>query len=217
MKNFAEIFVLFAFLGAACSTTEFETGGITKINSGIPAPISSIQALAVVGTSTKIGDSILQCVENALHKEAPNLKIVPYKKFRNSMFPWFEPRTAPTSAEELTELFAKPIVLTRIDELKVRYVVAIGGGTQTSEEGWGGVVGGPHGAVLIVGADVNKQTSLDVKVLDLELARPIAETKVTARGQGGFGLIVLIPYVSIPQTESVACKKLAEQITTIFE
>lgn len=210
-------FALLALFAAGCSTVNLQVKDSDTTFPAIAMPHSTVEALAVISTSALAGRDVLQCVEDALLKEIPDLNIVSDRVFRDALFPWFEPGTAPTSAEELAELLSKSVVSKQIDDMKVRYVVAVGGGTRTTEERWGGTAGGPQAAVVIGGVSINRKTELVAQVLDLKSARPIAEMETSVEGKGGYGIIILIPYISIPQTESKACKALAEKIAGVFE
>lgn len=210
-------FALLALFVAGCSTENLQVKDSDTAYPAVPVPHSTVEALVVISTSALVSGDVLQCVEDALLKEIPDLNIVSDRIFRDALFPWFEPGKAPTSAEELAELLSKSVVSKQIDTMKVRYVVAVGGGTRTTEEGWGGTAGSAQAAVVVGGVSINRKTELVAQVLDLKSARPIAELETSVEGKGGYGIIILIPYISIPQTESKACKALAEQFAGIFE
>jgi hypothetical protein len=217
MIGVRKAFALLALFAAGCSTVDIQAKDSDTALPAVPMPLSTEEALTVISTSALAGEDILQCVEGALLKEIPDLNIVSHKLFRDALFPWFEPGTAPTSAEQLAEVLSKSVVSRQIDAMKVRYVVAVGGGTRTTSDNWGGIVGGPQAAVVVGGVSIKRKTELVAQVLDLKSARPIAETKVSAEGEGGYGIIFLIPYISIPQTESKTCKTLAEKLNGVFK
>ena len=64
--------------------------------------IAEGESLTIVSVSSSTSEDVLGCVEDSLRKQAPGLAVIPFRKFRNSMFPWFEPSTTLGSDECLT-------------------------------------------------------------------------------------------------------------------
>ena len=175
--------------------------------------IAAGESLTIVSVSSSTTEDVLGCVEDSLRKRAPELTIIPFRKFRNSMFPWFEPSTTPGSDEELAQLMGKSNVRQRVMDFGLRYVVALSGRTQaTGIDSWGGCFGGYAGAACVGGNSLDRRTNLTAAILDLKSSRSVGEIEATGSGTSQMGLILLLPYLIVTPTESVTCDALAQRI-----
>ena len=96
-----------------------------------------------------IQEDILDCIYGITRDALAEVHVISPTKFRDSMFPWFEPNNAPRDTESLSKLMLKPIVKQRIDFLRVRYVVTISGAMNSDISTSGGIIGGPQAAFVI--------------------------------------------------------------------
>jgi len=205
-----------AAVAAACAETEVKSTG--PAGAGYEPQRSALlptEAVVVIGVSTVIGEDELDCMEQALAARTPAPTIVPHQPFRDRLYPWFEPATTPSDAEGLAQLMSRPLIFAAVREQGVRYVIALSGVSTSGSKTWGGVAGGgggPYGIVL-GGVTIDRETRLSAAILDLEQRRPVGAFEASAKGSGGAGLIILIPYViPAPATETTTCRLLAEQI-----
>ncbi len=74
-------------------------------------------------------ERITSCVGDAIERTDPHLSVMHAQEFRDRLFPWFEPATAPTRAEQLGSLLTRSLVRSRLADLRIRYLVSLGGGT----------------------------------------------------------------------------------------
>src|SRR4029078_5379750 len=56
-------------------------------------------------------EGFVQCISDALGKGESRLEVHSTKAFEDSMYPWFEPSTAPLSTDDLSRLLEKPEAL----------------------------------------------------------------------------------------------------------
>ena len=140
------------------------------------------------------------------------LNVYGQNQFKDDLYPWFEPRTAPTSASDLSRLFAEPGVRARIDEAKVRYLAWIEGDTLTTDRGGSmsctlTTFGGGCFGMSYWEQDASYQASIwDVKQLT-------TAGKISADASGTSyiaGLVIPIPIIARPG--NAACKGLAAQL-----
>jgi hypothetical protein len=80
-----------ALSGCITSRVEDAREGITGIEAG--------ESIVILAKSYHLGneteDKYINCVEDALSRGSKGLRVIPHKQFVDSLFPWFEPRTAP--------------------------------------------------------------------------------------------------------------------------
>ena len=163
-----------------------------------------------------IQEDILDCIYGITRDALPEVHVISPTKFRDSMFPWFEPNNAPRDTRSLSKLMLLPIVKQRIDVLRLRYVVTISGAKDTQTENWGGAFGGPQAAFVIGGSKTEESTALNASILDMRKVQSVAKIEATAEGSGGAGLILVIPYIFLPETATIACKAIAKRVVAYF-
>lgn len=156
--------------------------------------------------------SFTQCIADALASGKTPLKLIPEQKFKDEMYPWFEPRTAPTSASELTALFARPGVQDKIHRARVRYLAWIDGDTVTTDKG------GTMSCALTLGGGGclgmtrwEQDASYEASIWDLDNLTEAGQISADANGTSYVaGLIIPIPIIARPG--NAACKALANQL-----
>ena len=88
--------------------------------------ISSDEAMVLLGRASynekQTEESFTDCIADVLNKGDQSIRLIAQQQFKDDLYPWFEPRTAPTSADELGRLFAQPGVKERIDDETYTYI-----------------------------------------------------------------------------------------------
>ncbi len=178
------------------------------------------ESVVIMAKSYHLGNeteaSYIACVEDALSRGRTGLNVIPHQQFVDSLFPWFEPRTAPSETKGLEKLMGRPGVAKRIEEQGVRYIIWLdgdtdrvaGGGSLSCAAGPGG--GGCFGfAWWQNDADYNASI-WDLKGLD-------SAGSVTADYSGtSFLPALVVPIPLIARTKAAACKGLAQQLNAFI-
>lgn len=152
------------------------------------------------------------CMAEALSRGERPLTLRPQQEFMDGLFPYFEPRLAPTSADALPELLNHPGVAEKIAETSVRYVVWVDGGTETVDQG------GTMSCVFSAGGGGcfglnwwERDSSYEASVWDLKNLGSAGSISADASGTSYIaGLIVPIPIIA--RTQKAACEGLAQQL-----
>lgn len=208
MIFFRAVMLLLLAAGAGCASTVVEEKGTAG------GPIARGESVVVLGD--EIG--FPECVRRAMKRSDPELQFIPSLRFRDALFPWFEPGTRPNNVKELEMLLGRPVVRTRIAGLGLRFVVVISGETSESK-GKGAMMcgGGPPGGVGCLGfVWWDRTTSLQADVWDLKQLNEAAKVDISVSGTALLPAFV-IPVPFIPLTETEGCNvlgsKIAEKIT----
>ncbi|MEX0940983.1 MAG: hypothetical protein WD002_00390 [Pseudomonadales bacterium] len=209
--------VLFAFgwlgvivLLSGCVSSRIEES--RTANTGI----QSHEALVILGRASyndrQTEVSFTDCIANALGSGSTPIRMIPGDEFKDSLYPWFEPRTAPTSADDLALLFAQPGVQERIEESQVRYLAWIEGDTVTVDQG-----GSMSCTITSFGGGCfgmsywEEDASYEASIWDLQNLTSAGEISADANGTSYLaGVIVPIPVLARPG--NAACKALASQL-----
>lgn len=194
--------------GCVSSRVEENRETVTGIGDG--------EALVILGRSSyneqETEESFTDCLSHAMASGREPLTLVPGQEFKDKLYPWFEDRTAPTSADDLAKLFAMPGVADQINATNVRYLAWIDGNTTTKSKGGSltctlSTIGGGCFGMSYWEEDASYEASIwDLKNLDTagEISADANGTSYVA------GFIVPIPILARP--ESAACKALASQL-----
>lgn len=162
------------------------------------------------GNETESG--YINCVENAVGRGSKGLNVVPRQTFVDSLFPWFEPRTAPAETKGLTKLMERPGIAEIVKDLGVRYIVWLDGDTETVAQGGSlSCAAGPGGGGCFGFAWWQKDADYEAAIWDL--ADHETAGTVTADVSGtSFLPALVVPIPLIARTQAAACKGLAQQL-----
>jgi hypothetical protein len=176
--------------------------------------------LVVVLPLDNRSDNFAECVENIIYGFCPNLQFFHPEKFRDSLFPWFEPSTLPESKEELNALLKNQLVQTRLDKLGVRYVISVYGETFQSDydtplPDWVAepLAGGAYAGYI----EAHRETDVWASVMDFKEDRLLLKAESHKAKTRRIAFLLFIPLVITPAiTETPACyeigKTIAQQI-----
>ncbi len=205
------IFVVFVVIGiGGCASTRIEEA--RHAHTGI----RSDEALVILGRASyndrQTEESFTECVADSLARGDDPIRLIPQDEFKDNLYPWFEPRTAPSTAQDLAELFAEPGVRERIREARVRYLAWIDGDTVTTDQG-----GSFSCTISTFGGGCfgmsywEEDASYEASIWDLENLNTAGNISADSRGTSYLaGLVVPIPIMARPG--NAACKGLAKQL-----
>ena len=178
--------------------------------------IESDEAMVILGRASyndrETKASFTECIEAELSEGSGAIRLIPQDKFKDDLYPWFEPRTAPTSASELGRLFTEPGVRARIDEAKIRYLAWIDGDTLTTNKG-----GSMSCTLTTFGGGCfgmsywEQDASYQASIWDVNELTTAGKISADASGTSYIaGLVIPIPIIARPG--NAACKGLANQL-----
>jgi hypothetical protein len=199
-----------ALLASACVTSRVEE------SKSAATGIADDESVVVLATSyhqgNKTESGFLACVNDELDDGRDALHVYPSERFRDELFPWFEPRTMPQGIEALPELLARPGVARRISERGVRYLVWVKGSTERTSDG-----GGMSCAASTVGGGCfgllwwENDGSYEATVWDLKKAEPAGIVSTDVHGMSVVPAIIL-PLPFIARTQAAACNGLVREL-----
>ena len=183
--------------------------------------MSDGDALVILGRASyndhETEKSFTQCIANALSSGSKPIRMIPGQKFKDDLYPWFEPRTAPTSAKELGALFAKPGVQDQIQKARVRYLAWIDGDTVTTDKG-----GSLSCTISSFGGGCfgmsywEQDASYEASIWDLKNMTSAGKISADANGTSYIaGFVIPIPIVARPG--NAACKSMATHLKVFLQ
>ncbi|MGM0634269.1 MAG: hypothetical protein ACQETO_14005 [Pseudomonadota bacterium] len=195
---------------AACTTTtidEFRQG-----ETGINEAESIVILGRRQGGSYDTAADFVECVGDRMSNGRDGLRVVPEQEFVDSLFPWFEPRTAPMRSTDLEQLMARPQVTDKINEWGVRYIVWLDGQTETiSQMGSLSCTVGPYGGGCFGFGSWEDDSSFEARVWDVASYESVGTISADANGQSYLPAVV-VPIPLLARVEANACSSLASQL-----
>ena len=209
MRNLLIALVLLSLLsGCVSSRIEQSRDSTTGIESD--------EAIVLLGRASyndkQTEESFTECIADVLGEGDNPIRLIGQNQFRDDLYPWFEPRTAPTSADELGRLFAEPGVKERIASVNIRYLAWIDGDTVTIDSG-----GSMSCTISTFGGGCfgmsywEEDASYEAAIWDLKTMTSTGQISADASGTSYLaGLIIPVPILARPG--NAACKGLANQL-----
>lgn len=154
----------------------------------------------------------MRCLKKELEKKVSHqVKLIDAARFQDALFPWFEPKHAPSNVKELEALLARPAVRQRIASLGVRYLVNIAGSAES--DGFPGMIcGAGYGGGGCLGLSwENKTHRVHAVIWDVVQGTQTGALSTKTSGRSvSFALV--IPIIFVADTERDACKALATEL-----
>jgi hypothetical protein len=185
---------------------ESRQGPATRIEAGEAVVLLTRHQSNVRETERSYQD----CVVDELASGERALPTRSEQEFMDGLFPWFEPRLAPTTVEQLPKLLSQPGVAQRISETGVRYLIWLDGETQTIDGG--GTISCDLLGFGCVGFQWwQKDSSYEAAIWDLKTASSAGIISTAVSGTSYMPAIV-VPIPIIARTKAAACQGLAKQL-----
>ncbi len=202
--------ILPCILTGACTTARVEDIRVTATG------IQEGEGVVIMARSYHLGNEtetkFIDCVSSAISRGSDRLRVVPNNEFVDALFPWFEPRTAPSDTKGLPDLLERPGVADVIAQKGVRYVIWLDGDTERVAGGGSlSCAAGPGGGGCFGFAWWQNDSKYEAAVWDLTALESAGTISADVSGTS-FLPAVVIPIPLIARTRAKACKGLAEQL-----
>lgn len=186
----------------------------------LPTRITSGEAVVILAKPQIEGaaaeDEFMDCVGRGLTKGPSPIRVEDNNRFVDGLYPWFEPATAPTRPEAVTQLLARPGVSERVAATGVRYLVWLDGGTRKIDGGGSIACGAAPGAAGCIGFGWwENESSYEATIWDLKQAKSAGSVGANVSGTSALvGAVVPLPFIA--RVQATACQRLADQLQSFF-
>lgn len=206
--------VSFACSGCVTATVQQVREAATSLNSD--------DAIVILGrksrpTSDETELNFVRCVSGNMSRGSNAIRVIDEQEFRDALFPWFEPRTAPVNTSDLPELMATPMLAERLRELGLKYLVWIDGSTVRTDS-----AGSMTCSVTTAGAGCfgflswENDSSYEASIWDVRNGNAVGKVSSDAIGTSYIPAVV-IPLPLIARVQNSACSSLAGQLKTFIQ
>jgi hypothetical protein len=186
----------------------------TQINDSLvkASPINQSATATVLSANVK-DKSFAECVQKELENYIPILRFIPEDKFREALFPWFEPSTSSQTMEDLGSMMNNLLVQDRIRSIGIRFVIFVAGHESKGKFGGPFFAGGSYGGVGALGyTSSDRKSEISAVIWDIKEMASLGDVQVEK--SGSFKWIGLFLPIPIPDsTRSGACSETAKRIS----
>ena len=201
-------------LVTACVTSRVEEYMTSRpvLNADDSVVILANRQDAVVETETDFSE----CLYSELAESGTTVNIISEADFKDRLFPWFEPRLAPTRPEGMSRLMANPRINDRMGELRVRYLVWIHGESEAlNKQGTMTCTISPAGAGCLGVLSWDNNSDYEASIWDLASGESLGVISSEATGTSVIPAIG-VPIPLIARTKTASCKGLADQLRGVL-
>ncbi len=161
-------------------------------------------------------DSFSQCLYGQLRSRASEVNIISENQFKDEMFPWFEPRLAPTRAELVNVLLEEPVIAAKVENLNVRYLVWIHGESEArNKQGMMTCTLSPAGGGCLGVLSWDNNSNYEASIWDIREGTPMGVISTEATGTSVVPALG-VPLPLIARTKNASCKSLGQQLGDIL-
>ena len=152
------------------------------------------------------------CLYSELSSKGKDLNIISESAFKDAIFPWFEPRLAPSKPESLPILLAHEGVAQKVQSLNVRYLVWIHGDSEVlNKQGMMTCTLSPAGGGCLGVLSWDNSSNYEASIWDVREGQSLGVISSEATGTSVVPAIGL-PIPLIARTKTASCKSLAAQL-----
>lgn len=212
--------VILVVILAAIASTGCVSSTIQQVRQG-ETGIQGNEAIAILGRRHKNRDetrqNFVECVTDKASTGSEAISVINDKAFLDSLFPWFEPRTAPLELNELERLVARPEIAQRIKEIGVRYIVWIEGTTERRDQSGTLQCALASGGLPACFGFLSWEGASDYEATIWDISNQISVGKLSSEARGvSFVPAVIVPLPFIARVQASACSTLADQIKSFI-
>lgn len=185
-----------------------------------PTGLSKEESIVVLGRRHKgrdaTEDKFVDCVSERLGRGKDGLGIIGDDEFVDSLFPWFEPRTAPLKTSDLPRMLSRPLLAERLTEIGLRYMVWIEGSTERIDS-----AGSMTCSITATGAGCfgflswEDGASYEASIWDIKNAVSVGKISSDSTGTS-FVPAVVVPIPFIARVQHSACNSMADQLKSFI-
>jgi len=182
------------------------------------APVSGIGDATVVILGRRHASdydtefSFIDCVGDHIVRGDSSIEIIDELDFVNSLYPWFEPRTAPLRPADIDRLLQQQPVAERLAEMRLEYMIWVDGSTvQTNSAGSMTCGVGPGGAGCFGFGTWGNAADYEATIWDFTDRAEVGRLNASTSGQSYMPAVV-VPIPIIAPVQGTACDGLGQQL-----
>ena len=160
---------------------------------------------------------LVSCIGNLLAHGKDGLRVIPEQEFVDSLYPWFEARTAPNHVGQMQRLLSFERIADVFNSYNVHYIIWVDGNTEKTRSSGSINCGISASGIACFGFGTwDKTSEYEASVWDYRTQKLIGKVSSIADGTSYMPAVVIpIPLIAAVQKE--ACKGMANQLKQFFD
>jgi len=195
-------------VGACVLPASVETSRLGEMRTIAPG---SAQGVAVIfsrdhspETPVGLGRQMVECVTQGIREGRAGVSLVGETELYAVVFPGLRPSEVLLRQDTLKLLLERPDIRERVERLGLRYLVMVGG----TRSGGTDAATAPMVGLM---AAWTESTNLTATIFDLTSEETPVSVKAGAKGEGGMGVILIVPFYFDRTTVRSPCKALGRE------
>ena len=154
----------------------------------------------------------IECIGDHIRAGDPSITVIRERQFLDTLYPWFEPRTAPLRTEDIDTLLAEAPVAQELSALKLEYMIWVDGTTvETNSSGSMTCGVGPGGAGCFGFGTWGEASDYEATIWDVSDKAEVGRIAANTSGQSYMPAVV-VPIPIIAPVQGTACDSLGDQL-----
>lgn len=214
LKQFKQLTIILSLLLSACTSVT-----IDQVKH-VPSELKPGESIVVIGRRSsndyETEPELISCIGKTLIKGDNPMNVIPEDDFVDSLYPWFEARTAPVHVWDLQRLLSYDEIAKVIDKFNVHYIVWIDGVTEKTRGG-GSISCGlsPAGISCFGFGTWDERAEYEASVWDYRTKKLVGKVSSVADGTSYMPAII-IPIPILARVQHEACNAMANQLHSFF-
>ncbi len=154
----------------------------------------------------------IECIAEHIRNHDEEIQVIPERQFVDSMYPWFEPRTAPLGTQAIDRITNDSEVENKLVEMKLEYIIWVDGRTDDTNRTGSMTCGvGPTGAGCFGFGTWGTESNYEATIWDYKERAEVGKVSAVTSGQSYMPAVV-VPIPIIAPVQSTACNSLGDQL-----
>ena len=161
--------------------------------------------------------SLVSCLGGKLESRLKGLNVINETEFQNTLYPWFEPRTAPLTMEKFIKTLDQPLISDAMRAQNIKYMIWIEGATEKID-GYGSLSCGitPGGAGCFGFGAWEDESKYEASIWDFEETKEVGKITTDASGTS-YVPAVVVPIPLLARVQANACSGMGEQLSSFLQ
>lgn len=200
--------------GGGCATTEIDQFRQSETS------VAGHESIVILGRRQKNAyeteEDFVACVADVVSRGSNGIEVIPEDHFLDTMFPFFEPRTAPMRTNHLEQILDEEVARQKLESLGVEYIVWLDGMSQRlSSAGSMSCTAGPGGAGCFGFATWEDGSAYEAEIWDLDNLVTAGTISTDSSGQSYMPAVV-VPIPLLARVEAKACNGMGDQLRSFL-
>lgn len=154
----------------------------------------------------------IECIGDHVMARDNSIEIIDEIEFINSVYPWFEPRTAPLRPADIDRLLEQEPVAQHLAALRLEYMIWVDGSTvRTNSAGFMTCGVGPGGAGCFGFGTWGNASDYEATIWDFTDRAEVGRLNASTTGQS-YMPAVIVPIPIIAPVQGTACDGMGDQL-----